>query len=151
MTGQEPLRLMLLIVGISVLALVGLTSLSLIAWLRRYRRQRQKSSRIRRRRPRRIMPDLWQAAGDRLAQQLTRQQYDQAQPPASRGDPGSEGFDVPQSAAEEERDGESWKHGKPYEPRYDPQDAAQAQDDDDEDEEDDEGDGDVPIPPAPHP
>lgn len=148
MHSQEPLRLMLLIVGLSVLALVGLISLSLISWLRRCRRRRRKTGRTYRQRPRRIMPDLWQAAGDRLAQQLTRRHYDQADAPLA--DRPITPFEMPESPAEQDRDGESWKHGQPYEPRFEPPHAADDTPDDDDDENDD-GDGDVPVPPAPHP
>jgi hypothetical protein len=149
------LRLTLLTVGLVLLGLLGLMALSLLSWRRRFGNGRSlRPGRGRPRGGRRIMPDLWQAGGDRLAQRFTQAEYEQRggsspsePPPAGEGSGGPEGPDL----REAELDGESWKYGKPYEPRFDPQGDAHDENDPDDDEYDDEddGDGDVPIPPPP--
>lgn len=110
------------------------------------------------------MPDLWQAGGDRLAQQLTQKFFREAdgandEAVTDLDDLGrgrkDQWFDEGEHHDEdEEDDGEGWKHGVPYEPKFDPPSPMQSDRDDahgrhDDDDEDDDDDGDVPAPPHP--
>ncbi len=159
-------RLILLLIGVVVLTLAAMLVLWALAWARRRgsRRLRHRVTRRLRRGGRRTMPDLWQAGGDRLAQQLTQKFFREAggandEDITDLDDPGrarkDQRFDEAENPEDDEdEDGESWKHGVPYEPRFDPPSPTQSDRDDahgrhDDDDEDDDDDGDVPAPPHP--
>ena len=153
MAPEDRVRLTLLLIGALLLTLTAIVALWTLAWARRRRtRHQRRKAAHKRQRPRRLMPDLWQAGGDRLAQRLTQERFgrhtdepgDRERPDGETGNLDDALFDRDEDE-EADEDGESWKNGQPYEPTFDaPFPPETLRDDDDADDGDDEvepGDG----------